>query len=89
MMIADISWWASLNTIEQIFWGIAIVFSVLFIIQFGLSLFGLDFDADADVEVSSAGSDYAIDPSFALTVCTKHYCLFYFFRLDWSPCTSS
>ena len=44
------TWWANMSGAEHIFWGISIVFSVLFFFQFILGLFGLDFDADADIE---------------------------------------
>jgi len=57
-------WWNALQSLEQVFWGIAIVSSVLFVIQFGLSLLGLDFESDVDVETGS--TDFAVDPSFAL-----------------------
>jgi len=79
MMIADISWWASLNTLEQVFWGIAIVFSVLFVFQFGLSLFGLDFESDADIDTSASDSDYSLDPSFTLLSVRSIIAFFTFF----------
>jgi hypothetical protein len=41
-------WWESLNSAHQIFWFIAIVFSVLFFIQFILLLIGMDSDSDLD-----------------------------------------
>lgn len=42
------NWWSALTTTEQVFWGIAVVFSVLGFIQFVLSLFGLDFDGELE-----------------------------------------
>ena len=42
-------WWIALTGIEQVFWGIALIFSVLFVIQFILSLIGLDFDGDHEI----------------------------------------
>ena len=62
-------WWSSLDGIQQLFWGISIVFSVLFIIQFVLSLIGLDFDGDADVDVHADvdhGHSYTLDADFTL-----------------------
>ncbi len=79
MIAAETAWWSDLDTTGQIFWGIAIVFSVLFIIQFGLSLFGLDLDADADVEMGSSGAEYSIDPSFALLSVRSIIAFFTFF----------
>ena len=43
-------WWEPLNNAEKVFWAIALIFSVLFLIQFVLSLIGLDFDTDADAD---------------------------------------
>lgn len=59
------SWWTGLDGIQQIFWGIAIVFSILFVIQFALSLIGLDFDTDVDTDTGqivaqSLGTDISI-----------------------------
>ncbi len=66
MIILMTDWWNALQSMEQIFWGIAIVSSVLFVIQFGLSLFGLDFESDVDVDIEAGGADFSLDPSFAL-----------------------
>ncbi|MEM0993935.1 MAG: hypothetical protein AAF847_06250 [Bacteroidota bacterium] len=41
-------WWGDMTGTAQMFWGIAVVFSVLAFIQFVLSLFGLDFDGELD-----------------------------------------
>ncbi len=59
-------WWAGLSGIEQVFWGISIVFSVLFVIQFVLSLIGLDFDADAEADFDHAGSVDGLDADFTI-----------------------
>ncbi len=64
MFLAITDWWYSLATMDQVFWAIAIIFSTLFIIQFGLTIFGLDFDTDADVDMDDAS--YSLDPSFTL-----------------------
>jgi len=59
--------WHSLTNAHQIFWGMAIISSVLFLIQFVLSLIGADFDGDADFDVNAdVESDYSIDPSFTV-----------------------
>jgi len=60
------SWWGTLSQIQQIFWAIAIVFSFLFLIQFLLSLIGLDFD-DVDVSApSDGGGGISVDADFNL-----------------------
>ena len=75
------SWWSALSGTEQIFWGISIIFSVLFIIQFVISLIGLDFDGDVD---ASADGDvhadgYNLDPSFTILSVRSIIAFFTFF----------
>ncbi|MEM6966874.1 MAG: hypothetical protein AAF573_19070 [Bacteroidota bacterium] len=75
-------WWGSLNATEQVFWGISIIFSVLFIIQFVLSLIGLDFDTDTDLDVSTdvdTDGGYSLDPSFTLFSVRSIIAFFTFF----------
>ncbi|WP_372645232.1 hypothetical protein [Ancylomarina sp.] len=58
--------WASLSLIEQFFWGIAILFSVLFILQLISSFIGGDVDgmsAEGDADISVEG-DMGIDFQF-------------------------
>jgi membrane protein implicated in regulation of membrane protease activity len=69
--------WYALGTVEQIFWGIALVFSLLFVIQFGLSLLGADMEADADMD--SAGGSFSVDPSFTLLSVRSIIAFFTFF----------
>jgi hypothetical protein len=56
MILLDISsWWQDLNSIEKIFWGIALLFSALFLIQLVLSFIAGDGDSslgDADEYIS-------------------------------------
>lgn len=69
-------WWEVMTTAQKVFWIIALSFSVLFVIQFVMSLIGLDADSDVDVDASvdmeadfdSADVDhgYDIDPSFTI-----------------------
>lgn len=73
-------WWSSLDGTQQMFWGISIIFSVLFVIQFVLSLIGLDFDTDADFEMGTdldGGID--LDPSFTLFSVRSIIAFFTFF----------
>lgn len=77
-------WWSALSGTQQMFWGISIIFSVLFVIQFVLSLIGLDFDGDADFEISAdADADieggYSLDPSFTLFSVRSIIAFFTFF----------
>ncbi len=75
-------WWSSLDGTQQMFWGISIIFSVLFIIQFVLSLIGLDFDSDTDFEVNTdtdTEGGYSLDPSFTLFSVRSIIAFFTFF----------
>ncbi|PKQ61314.1 hypothetical protein BZG02_16100 [Labilibaculum filiforme] len=57
MILSISNWWSDMNLVEQVFWGIAILFSFFFIIQMILTFFGGDVD-DIDVE---GDADAAID----------------------------
>lgn len=73
-------WWSALSGIQQIFWGISIVFSVLFCIQFIFSLIGID--ADADMEISGdieADADYSLDADFTVFSTRSIIAFFTFF----------
>lgn len=58
-------WWVALSGPLQAFWGISIVFSILFLIQFVFSLIGLDADADMDGDLDMSG-DIDTDPGFGM-----------------------
>jgi len=77
-------WWSTLNGTQQMFWGISIIFSFLFVIQFVLSLIGLDFETDTDVDIdvsadSDTGGDYSLDASFTLFSVRSIIAFFTFF----------
>lgn len=64
------------------FWGISIIFSVLFLIQFVLSLIGLDFEGETDFDVSTdtdTDHGYSLDPSFTLFSVRSIIAFFTFF----------
>ncbi|MDX1940123.1 MAG: hypothetical protein SFU99_06195 [Saprospiraceae bacterium] len=76
-------WWNALNNAEQIFWGIAILSSVLFVFQFIVSFFlGTDFDGDMDVGISAGvddGGHYSLDSDFSLFSLRSIIAFFTFF----------
>lgn len=75
-------WWNTLSGIQQIFWGISIVFSVLFVIQFVLSLIGLDFDGDGDLDIevsTNTDTGYSLDADFTLLSVRSIIAFFTFF----------
>ena len=69
-------WWTALAGIEKVFWGISIVFSVLFFIQFILSLLGLDFDTETDVD---GGMESGLDADFTILSVRSFIAFFTFF----------
>ncbi|MCB0669547.1 MAG: NfeD family protein [Saprospiraceae bacterium] len=80
MLLTVTDWWYSLSSMEQVFWGIALIFSLLFLIQFGLSLLGADVDADADVDVDLGDhGSFSLDPSFTLLSVRSIIAFFTFF----------
>jgi hypothetical protein len=70
-------WWVGLNNSEKIFWGISLVFSVLFVIQFVLNLIGVDFTSDSDG--ADAPEGYHLDAEFALFSVRSIIAFFTFF----------
>lgn len=65
------SWWSALSGPHQVFWSIAIVFSVLFLIQFVFGLIGIEMDADTDINLSTdieldGDADYSLDEGFSI-----------------------
>ena len=56
-------WWDALNGAQQVFWGVSLFFSVLFIFQFVINLIGLGVDLDTDTDTDLDHSAH-IDPGF-------------------------
>ncbi|HNP20050.1 MAG TPA: hypothetical protein PKL31_16545 [Fulvivirga sp.] len=57
-MMTDISsWWESLQSLEQIYWGFAVPFTFFFIIQLVLTFFGGDIPDDSSVDVDIETDD--------------------------------
>lgn len=52
-----IEWYSQLNPTMQVFWGCAIVGSVIFLVQAILTLLGMDSDLDMDTDVDFSGGD--------------------------------
>jgi len=81
-MLSINNWWVHLSGAEQVFWAIAVIFTILFTIQFVISLIGLDFDSDVDVDGTHAdvhGGDFDVDPSFTLFSVRSIIAFFTFF----------
>lgn len=83
------TWWHDLSFAQQIFWTIAVIFSVLFVLQLVSSIIGLDFDSDmdgdfsgdfgGDFEASDVDGHFDIDPGFTLFSIRSIIAFFTFF----------
>lgn len=58
MLLSINSWWASMDTIQHLFWAFALPFSAIFVIQLIMTLIGGSTDVDAD---STGSMDLEVD----------------------------
>ncbi len=63
-------WWQALTTAQHVYWIIAIVFTLLFIALYGLSLLGIDSDSAADTDLNvdldhEVSHDFSVDKEFS------------------------
>ncbi|MEL6638593.1 MAG: hypothetical protein AAFW73_23010 [Bacteroidota bacterium] len=73
-------WWQALSNTQQVFWGISLIFSVLFVIQFVFSLVGLDVDHDSDLHFDTdTDHGYQLDGDFTLLSVRSIIAFFTFF----------
>jgi membrane protein implicated in regulation of membrane protease activity len=79
MILTVTDWWYTLSSIEQIFWSIALIFSLLFLIQFGLSLLGGDIDSETDLHAETSDGSFSLDHSFTLLSVRSIIAFFTFF----------
>lgn len=49
------AWWDGLNSIQQIYWAIAIPFTLIFLIQTVLTFVGGEIDGDTDMDMDGDG----------------------------------
>ena len=80
-------WWTALSGPQQAFWGISIVFSILFLIQFVFSLVGLDADSgvDGDMDVSlDADSDTGFELDTEFTILSVRSIIAFFTFFGWT-----
>tara|TARA_B110000046_G_scaffold16029_1_gene15410 strand:- start:73 stop:765 length:693 start_codon:yes stop_codon:yes gene_type:complete len=49
------AWWDALSSLHQIYWGIAIPFTLIFLIQTALTFVGGEIDGDTDMEIDAYG----------------------------------
>ena len=77
LLITD--WWGELATIEQVYWGISLVFSTLFIIQFVMSLIGLEMDSEIEIGGDTLDTDLELSYNFQLFSIRSVIAFFAFF----------
>lgn len=70
-------WWDALSSPHQVFWFIAIIFSVLFFIQFILLVIGIDSDSDTGFD--HAGDSGSIEHEFSALSARSIIAFFTFF----------
>ena len=80
-MMIFVDWWNSLNLAEQIFWTIAVIFTVLFVLQLIASILGMDLDSNADIDfhLDSHDGHFDVDQSFTLFSIRSIIAFFTFF----------
>lgn len=49
------AWWDTLTSVQQIYWGIAIPFTLIFLIQMVLTFVGGEIDGDTDMDIDADG----------------------------------
>jgi hypothetical protein len=76
-----VDWWNSLDIAEQVFWTIAVIFSVLFVLQLISSIIGLDFETHADIDfhVDTHDGHFNVDQGFTLFSIRSIIAFFTFF----------
>ena len=72
-------WWGELTTIQQVYWGIALVFTILFVIQFIMSILGLDVDSDIEIGGDTLEGDIELNYSFQIFSLRSIIAFFAFF----------
>ena len=70
-------WWDALSSPHQVFWFMAIIFSVLFFIQFILLLIG--FDSDSDTDFDHGGDSGSLEHEFSALSARSIIAFFTFF----------
>ncbi|MCB0657237.1 MAG: hypothetical protein KDC57_13925 [Saprospiraceae bacterium] len=78
-LITLAEWWNALTSIEHVFWGVAVISTTLFLMQFVLSLFGLSTDTSIELDHDSLDNDLAFEHEFNLFSIRSVLAFFTFF----------
>lgn len=77
------TWWEGLRTLEQIYWGFAIPFSVIFIIQLVTTVIGVSGDSDLD-NMGDADADVDMDSGIGFQFISLKNFIGFFTIFGWS-----
>lgn len=84
MILLDIgTWWSGLITTEKIYWSIAIVASILFVIQLVATFLGADADVDIEMDLST-DMDVEMDHGMGFQFFTLKNLLGFFTLFGWT-----
>lgn len=84
MVLLDIgSWWNGLMTVEKIYWGIAILASIFFLIQLVITFMGADADVDMEMDLST-DMDVEMDHGMGFQFFTLKNLLGFFTLFGWT-----
>ncbi len=80
------NWWHNLRFEEQVFWTIAVIFTILFVLQLVTSIMGIDIDSDFEIDVDTdfdgsidTDGHFDVDPGFTLFSVRSIIAFFTFF----------
>src|SRR5690606_6918067 len=81
LLFFEENWWEPLSSAEKVFWGISLIFSVLFLIQLVVSIIGSDFVPRA--EASATPSDEP-EPGSGYTILSVRSIVAFFTFFGWA-----
>ena len=77
------NWFSSLDATLQVFWGCAIVSSLIFLLQAALTLLGMDHDMDFDIDAAHLDGD-TMDMGGSLSLFSVRSLVNFFVGFGWA-----
>ncbi len=87
MMESFTTWYMALEPMHQVFWGCAIVSSVVFLVQMVLTIVGMDsagVDADVDFDVADVGAGDTMDLGGGISLFSVRSLVNFFVGFGWA-----
>lgn len=87
MMESFTTWYMALEPMQQVFWGCAIVSSVVFLVQMVLTIVGMDsagVDADVDFDVADVGAGDTMDLGGGISLFSVRSLVNFFVGFGWA-----